>query len=59
MTGEVGVAKSSLNPDGKVQIHGEIWNAVIQPDEGVVKRGEKVEVVKTEGMKLIVKKKEV
>jgi membrane-bound serine protease (ClpP class) len=59
MTGEVGVAKSSLNPNGKVQIHGEIWNAVIQPDEGAVKRGEKVEVVKTEGMKLIVKKKEV
>jgi len=59
MVGEVGVAKGNLNPYGKVQIHGEIWDAVVEPNEGVVKRGEKVEVVRTEGMKLIVKKEEV
>jgi len=59
MVGEVGIAKSDLNPDGKVQVHGEIWNALVQLNGEVIKKGEKVEVVKTEGMKLIVKKREV
>ena len=59
MVGEVGIAKSDLNPDGKVQVHGEIWNALVQLNGEVIKKGEKVEVVRTEGMKLIVKKREV
>jgi len=59
MVGEVGVAKSSLNPNGKVQIHGEIWNAAIQSGEEMVKKGEKVEVIRVEGMTLTVKKREV
>jgi len=59
MVGEVGMAKSNLNPNGKVQIHGEIWNAAIQSGEEMIKKGEKVEVIRVEGMTLTVKKREV
>lgn len=53
--GEVGVVKRKLAPKGKIQIHGEIWNATTQGKE-VIKKGEEVEVIKIEGMKLVVKK---
>lgn len=55
MIGEVGVAKGKLSPRGKIQIHGEIWNAITQSEE-VIKKGEEVEVIKIKGMKLVVKK---
>jgi len=58
MVGEIGIAKGDLAPNGKIQIHGEIWNAIVQGEE-VIKKGEEVEVIKIEGMKLVVKKKEV
>jgi len=57
--GMTGYARCDLDPKGKVLIHGEIWNAInISPDIPI-KKGEEVEVVKVEGMKLFVKKKEV
>ncbi len=59
MIGTTGIARSNLNPRGKIQIHGEIWNGVVQSKEEVIKKGEEVEVVKIEGMRLVVKKKEV
>jgi len=55
MIGEIGVAKGKLAPRGKIQIHGEIWNAITQGEE-VIKKGEEVEVIKIKGMKLVVKK---
>jgi len=58
MIGEIGVVKRNLAPRGKIQIHGEIWNAITQGKE-VIKKGEEVKVIKIEGMKLVVKKKEV
>lgn len=58
LIGLVGVARTDLNPAGKIYVHGELWNAVnISPDK-VIKKGEEVKVVKIEGMKLMVKKKE-
>ena len=58
LIGLVGVAKTDLNPTGKVHVHGELWNAVnIFPDKAI-KKGEEVKIVKIEGMKLMVKKKE-
>jgi len=58
LIGLVGVAKTDLNPTGKVHVHGELWNAVnIFPDKAI-KKGEEVKIVKVEGMKLMVKKKE-
>jgi len=56
--GMTGIAKTDLDPDGKVYIHGELWNAINAIPEKNIKKGEKVEVIKREGMKLWVKKKE-
>ncbi len=56
MVGSIGIARSDLIPQGKIQIHGEIWNAILNLEEEVVKKGDKVEVVRVEEMRLIVKK---
>ncbi len=42
LVGEIGVAKSALSPEGKVFVHGELWNAVAQ---GNIPKGIKVRVV--------------
>jgi len=55
LIGEVGEAVSAINPEGKIFIHGEWWNA---RSEEKIKKGEKVEVIGKEGMTLIVKKVE-
>ncbi len=49
---ESGVARSALDPKGKVFVHGEIWNAVA---EGTIEAGQPVEVVGMEGMTLRVR----
>jgi membrane-bound serine protease (ClpP class) len=54
MVGEKGIVLSNLNPTGKVSIHGEIWTA--QSEEGALKKGASVEVVRIEDLKLFVKK---
>lgn len=56
LVGSKGVAKSDISPKGKIQIHGEIWNALLEQDKETIKKGEEVEVVKVEGMRLVVKK---
>ncbi len=56
MIGEVGRAATELAPEGKVHVHGETWDArAITP----VARGDQVSIVGVEGMKLVVRKKEV
>ncbi|MBE0479336.1 nodulation protein NfeD [Candidatus Aerophobetes bacterium] len=58
LIGAVGVAKTDLNPGGKVYVHGELWTAVnLSPDE-LIKKGEEVEVIKIERMKIFVQRKE-
>jgi membrane-bound serine protease (ClpP class) len=53
MIGEIGVAQTPISPEGKVFVHGEFWNAYAdQPIEA----GEKVRVLKTEGLTLKVEK---
>lgn len=42
LVGEVGVAKGRLEPEGKVFVHGELWNAVAP---GSIEAGAKVRVV--------------
>lgn len=47
MIGEAGVARTDLAPEGKVFVHGELWNAISsQP----VKAGERVVVTRVEGL---------
>ena len=41
LVGEIGVARTELNPEGKVFVHGEIWNAEAEQD---IPEGTKVKV---------------
>ena len=54
LIGEVGEALEKIAPAGKVSVHGEIWKAV---SEEPIKKGETIEVVQVDGLKLTVKKK--
>jgi membrane-bound serine protease (ClpP class) len=59
MIGETGRAETDLAPDGpegKVYVHGERWNARAT---SYVTRGEEVRVVRVEGLKLLVQRKEI
>jgi membrane-bound serine protease (ClpP class) len=53
IAGEIGVAKTRLSPEGKVFVHGELWDAysddAIEPDE-------KIRILKTDGLRLKVEK---
>jgi len=54
--GETGYARTTLAPNGKVWVRGELWNA--KSASGKIKKDEKIQVVKMDGMTLIVKQKE-
>ncbi|MFC1902172.1 NfeD family protein [Chloroflexota bacterium] len=54
MIGSRGKAASSLTPDGMVRIKGELWGAISA--EGNVNKGNEVEVVGEDGLKLVVRK---
>ncbi len=55
MTGMVGKAKTDLNPNGYIFINGEIWQAT-NLEGSKIKKGEKVIVISSEGLRLMVKK---
>ncbi len=51
MIGETGVARTALEPQGKVFVHGELWDAVCSTP---LEAGAPVRVVAVEGLKLLV-----
>jgi membrane-bound serine protease (ClpP class) len=53
LVGTVGRATTRLAPEGKVFVHGEFWNAYT---DGTIEEGEKVRVLKTEGLNLKVER---
>lgn len=53
LVGEIGVANSTINPEGDIYIHGEIWTA--ESDEKIEK-GEKVEILSVAHLKVKVRK---
>ncbi len=53
LLGEVGVVKETLNPEGRVLVHGETWNA---KSDIAISDGEKVIVEAVEGLKIKVRK---
>lgn len=53
LLGEVGTVATRIAPEGKVFVHGEFWNAYA---EGTIEEGQKVRVIKAEGLKLKVEK---
>jgi membrane-bound serine protease (ClpP class) len=50
LVGETGYAINTLNPRGMVFVHGEYWRA--QSSQGVIKKGEEIEVVDVERFRL-------
>jgi len=53
LVGEIGVANSTIDPEGDIYIHGEIWTA--ESDEKIEK-GEKVEILSVAHLKAKVRK---
>ncbi len=53
MVGMIGETRADLDPEGKVFVNGELWNAIA---EQKIDRGEKVEVLEVHNLKLKVKK---
>jgi membrane-bound serine protease (ClpP class) len=53
LVGRIGVAQSDFRPDGQVAVYGEIWTA---ESGDKIKKGDKVEVVKVDKLRLIVKR---
>ncbi len=51
--GEVGLVVADINPEGRVKIHGEYWNAT---SDEKIKKNEKITVIKVDGLQLFVKK---
>jgi membrane-bound serine protease (ClpP class) len=50
---ETGIARTRIDPEGKVFVHGEFWNAY---SEKIIEEGERIRVLKTEGLRLKVEK---
>jgi membrane-bound serine protease (ClpP class) len=51
MIGEIGIARTPLGPDGKVFVHGEIWNASARSE---IAQGARVRVRNIEGLRVMV-----
>ncbi len=58
MSGRVGIARTSLNPKGSVQLGGELWSAVLEEGASKLPPGTRVEVIRVDGLRLIVRKAE-
>jgi membrane-bound serine protease (ClpP class) len=56
MRGRTGIARTDIDPIGQVQSGAELWTAELAEGQGRIRKGQKVEVVKVEGLKLRVKK---
>lgn len=51
MVGELGVARTSVSPEGKVFVHGELWNATAATP---ISEGARVRVRSVEGLRVVV-----
>jgi membrane-bound serine protease (ClpP class) len=55
LVGQTGTVRSELNPSGSVHLHSEEWTAELENGEGTLPKGARVEVVRVEGIRLIVR----
>jgi membrane-bound serine protease (ClpP class) len=55
---QTGIAVTDINPTGQVQTISELWTAELAEGSGKIRKGDKVEVVRVEGLRLKVKKKD-
>jgi membrane-bound serine protease (ClpP class) len=59
LTGRMGIARTELNPKGSVQLGGELWTAILEDASSPrLRAGTRVEVVKVDGLRLVVRKAE-
>jgi membrane-bound serine protease (ClpP class) len=58
LVGQVGIARSELNPRGMVHVAGDMWTAEDVACVGPVPEGSRVEIVAVEGLKLKVRRVE-
>jgi membrane-bound serine protease (ClpP class) len=56
MGGRLGIARTDLSPKGSVQVGGELWTAELEEIDSSLPAGTRVEVVKVDGLRLIVRK---
>jgi membrane-bound serine protease (ClpP class) len=56
LAGQNGTARTDVDPEGQVQAAGELWSAVLDAGSEKIRKGDKVEVIAVEGLKLRVKK---
>jgi membrane-bound serine protease (ClpP class) len=54
---QTGLATSDIDPSGQVQVASELWSADALEDSGKIHRGDSIEVVKVEGLRLKVRKR--
>jgi membrane-bound serine protease (ClpP class) len=57
LAGQTGYAVSAIDPSGQAQVAGELWSADLADASDEIQRGERVEVVRVEGLRLKVRKK--
>ncbi len=57
LEGQTGFAVSEIDPSGQAQLAGELWSADLADTSVPIQRGERVEVVRVEGLRLKVRKK--
>ncbi len=57
LVGRVGIVQVDLAPSGIIQLGGEQWSARLAEGETLLSKGSEVEVVRVEGLRLIVRRK--
>lgn len=58
LIGRAGTVKRALDPSGTVQLGSELWTASVEPGEPDIPAGTRIQVVRVEGVRLVVRKKE-
>jgi membrane-bound serine protease (ClpP class) len=56
-TGKNGTARTDIETMGQVQLGSELWTAEPVQGSDAIRKGDKIEVVRVEGLRLIVRKK--
>jgi len=56
LVGATGVARSALRPTGQVQVESELWTAEVVEGSEKIRKGDRVEVVEVQGLRLKVRK---
>lgn len=56
LVGKRGYVRGGLNPEGQVQLGGELWSAVLEDERGSLPENAAVEVVSVSGVRLTVRK---